>query len=424
MAISRREVWAAGLISVAAGFVLAGYSAVRNASSTLFKESYGTGALPLLLAVMPLGVLGVLYVYAWLLSALGPRRTLFVTTLGSGLLIAGLFAAIRFEYAVPQLRVARVLVRIFSDAYIALLIEQYWSFLNSTLDTPAGKRLNGPIMGVASLGAVAGAWWVGEIVGRWGTVNVLLIGALSLLPAAIVSDFAYAQVGEPAPSEREPRRHGGLAWRLFASNRLLVGILAMVVATQVLASVLDLNFQTVLQNAIPARDAQTRWAVRFEALMNLLAAVMQFVAAPLLLRFVPVAILLVGMPLIQMAVAGASFARPGLNAAAGAYLVFKMFDYSLFKAAKEILYIPLSYDARYRAKEVIDVFGYRTSKGATGAMIAVFERFVGAAAVAGAYGVIALSACAAWLGAAAFIGARPIPVRIHPGAASSPQPGA
>ena len=99
-----------------------------------------------------------------------------------------------------------------------------------------------------------------------------------------------------------------------------------------------------------------------------------------------------------------SLAHPTLGFAAGAYIVFKMFDYSLFKAAKETLYIPLSYDARYRAKEVVDVLGYRTAKGATSAVIAGFERWVGPA-VARAYGPVALAATGVWAVAALLAGA-------------------
>jgi AAA family ATP:ADP antiporter len=177
----------------------------------------------------------------------------------------------------------------------------------------------------------------------------------------------------------------------------------MVVATQVVAAVVDLNYQTVLQDKIPRPDAQTKWAVQLEAVMNLLAAFMQFVAAPLLLRFVPVAVILVAMPLIQASVCAVSLAHPTLAFAAGAYVVFKMFDYSLFKAAKETLYIPLSYDARYRAKEVVDVLGYRAAKGATSAVIAAFERSVGPT-IARAYGPVALAATGVWAFAAAMAG--------------------
>lgn len=369
--MARRAFWAAACISVAAGFVLAGYSAIRNAATTLFKESYGVGKLPLLMAVMPVGVFLVLLVYARVLSWLGPRRTLMATTLGCGAVIAGFYGVIRLEGVWAGAKWARAGVKIFSDAYIALLIEQYWSFLTSTLDTRAAKRLNGPIMGVASLGAVAGAFFVAQIVERFGTVSMLLVAAGSLVPAAILSDAAYRVAGDLVRTSGgvvkrvsgEGERHRGLALGLFGREPLLVAILVMVVATQVVATVVDLNYQTVLQAAIPARDAQTKWAVQFEGVMNLLAAFMQFVAAPLLLRFVPVGAILVAMPVIQAGVTAVSFAHPTLGFAAGAYVVFKMFDYSLFKAAKETLYIPLSYDARYRAKEVVDVLGYRAAKG-------------------------------------------------------------
>jgi AAA family ATP:ADP antiporter len=403
MAISRREFWVAAYISLSAGFVLAGYSAIRNASSTLFKESYGAAKLPLLMALMPLGVLAILYLYALLLSALGPRRTLWVTTLGSGALIATLYGAIRVETFHPQIRLARAALRIFSEAYIALLIEQYWSFLNSTLTTPTAKKLNGPIMGVASLGAVAGAWAVAASVQRFGTVNMLLFAAATLVPAAILSDLAYQVGGEPrkVPERNDHANEGRattLALNLLARNPLLIAILAMVVATQVLATVLDLSYQTILQAAIPQPDPQTKWAAQFEAVMNLLAAFMQFIAAPLLLRFLPIAAILVAMPLIQVTAAAISFAHPSLRSAAGAYAIFKMFDYSLFKAAKETLYIPLSYDARYRAKEVIDVLGYRAAKGATAAVLAIFERL--GAVIARAYGPVAIAAAAVWAMAA------------------------
>ena len=43
----------------------------------------------------------------------------------------------------------------------------------------------------------------------------------------------------------------------------------------------------------------------------------------------------------------------------------KGMDYSIFRASKETLYIPFSYDTRYRAKQVADAFTYRFAKGVT-----------------------------------------------------------
>jgi hypothetical protein len=394
MGLTRREVWVAGLIAASAGFVFVGYSAIRNASSTLFKQAYGAEKLPVVIAVMPLGVLALLFAYARLLSGLGPRRTLLVTSVGSGVFIGACYAAIRLEYLWPGLRIARAVVRIFSDGYIALLVEQYWSLINSTFDDSAAKKLNGPIMGLASLGAIAGGLLVGATVMDWGTANMLLIAAISVIPAAVLSDRAYGIAGEP----KERRRHdGGRAsdgWGLLFRSPLMISILAMIVTTQVVIAAVELNYQTVLQGAIPQADRQTQWAGRLEAVMNASAAFMQFVAAPLLLRWLPVGAILVAMPVIQLGVSVGGLRRPSLYGAAGAYLVFKMFDYSLFKAAKEILYIPLSFDARYRVKELIDVLGYRTAKGATSAVLAVAER--AGVMLASVYGPVAVAGALVW----------------------------
>ena len=75
-------------------------------------------------------------------------------------------------------------------------------------------------------------------------------------------------------------------------------------------------------------------------------------------------------------------------------MIFKSFDYSVFRAAKEILYIPLSFDARYRAKEVIDVFAYRTGKGATSILVLALQSFF---LLSPYYPMMALVAAVVWL---------------------------
>ena len=47
----------------------------------------------------------------------------------------------------------------------------------------------------------------------------------------------------------------------------------------------------------------------------------------------------------------------------------KCFDYSIFRAAKEILYIPLTRDEKTQGKAIIDVLMYRVGKGASSLLI-------------------------------------------------------
>ncbi|MCY4554546.1 MAG: Npt1/Npt2 family nucleotide transporter, partial [Candidatus Poribacteria bacterium] len=68
---------------------------------------------------------------------------------------------------------------------------------------------------------------------------------------------------------------------------------------------------------------------------------------------------------------------PSLQTGAAAYMIFKALDYSIFRAGKELFYMPLSYDSRYRAKQVIDSFGYRSSKSGSASVIELVRLRVG-----------------------------------------------
>jgi ATP/ADP translocase len=158
------------------------------------------------------------------------------------------------------------------------------------------------------------------------------------------------------------------------ASPLLVFILLVIVATQVVSTALDLRFQGILQDAMPEADKQTAFSGGFFAALNGVAAFLQFIVTPILLRFVPLKALHIGLPVVHLATCAVLTASPSLATAGAAYMVFKGLDYSVFRAAKEILYIPLSFDARYRAKEVIDVLGYRFSKGGSALLVVLGQK--------------------------------------------------
>jgi AAA family ATP:ADP antiporter len=146
---------------------------------------------------------------------------------------------------------------------------------------------------------------------------------------------------------------------------------------------------------MPNQDARSAYLGAFWAMVNGLAFLMQFVATPLLLRRLPLAALLVGIPVLHICTSGLMLSHPALWTAALALLLFKGLDYSVFRASKEILYIPLSFDARYRAKQVVDAFNYRFSKGAAAGIISLING-LGGALPGWAYPAASLLAAGSW----------------------------
>lgn len=389
--IERNRILAAMAIAMSACSLLCGYEFVRSVSQSLFIEAYGSKNLPLVMTLAPVGVLLMLYGYGRLLSAAGARRAVLLTCLFSGLVILACHAAIQ-----AHCRLATGCLYVFREAYIVLMVEQIWSFINSSFRAGECRKLNGAICGIASLGAIAGGWLVHLLAARLGSANLLLFAALSFAPTGLFAAAAYRLGGEPRPAPEEAGgRLGHLGGRLLLRQRTLLFLALLVAATQVVSTVLDLNLSRLVEQALPELDRRTRWFGSFYAQLNLGAAVFQFVATPLLLRYAPLRRVHLGIPLVHIAACLAVILAPGLFTAALAYYLFKVLDYSIFRAAKELLYVPLSFDARYRSKELIDAFGYRLAKGGMAGILAGLGRF-GTLPAAG-YPAIATAALLAWL---------------------------
>jgi ATP/ADP translocase len=318
----KKQIQIAALMATAAMFTLAGYEFIRSAATVLFKNAYGAENLPLVMAAMPFVVFLGVALYGRILTALGPRRTLIVTSLGSALLIFACYLLV-----LNGSKAITPVLYLLKELYIVLLIEQYWSYINSNLSSDGAKKLNGPITGIAGIGGAIGGTLVGITATSWGTENMLLLASLS--------EFAGSQ------------------------------------------------------------DEETALQGKFWGTLNTSVVVLQFLLVPLLMSFVSLRLIHILMPLIHLSAITVALISPSVLTVGVAFFLFKAFDYSLFRASKEVLYVPLGFDERYRAKEIIDVFGYRTGKGASSVGIVIMQK---AGIVMGSlYLPIALIATAAWL---------------------------
>ena len=155
------------MMAAAAMFTLAGYEFLRSAATVLFNTAYGAENLPLVMAAMPFVVFAGVALYGWILSQLGPRRTLLVTSLGSAMIIFCCYLVI-----LTGSKLITPVLFLIKEFYIVLLIEQYWSYINSSLKPATAKKVNGPITGIAGLGGVIGGNLVAEFAVPLGTETI------------------------------------------------------------------------------------------------------------------------------------------------------------------------------------------------------------------------------------------------------------
>ena len=391
LGIPGNKLLAALAMALSAGCLLCGYEFVRSVSQSLYIKAYTADRLPIVMTLGPVGTLLAIYGYGALLSFAGPKRAVFYTSFLSAGVILACFLAIN-----AGSRLAAGVLYVFREAYIVLLIEQVWAFINSTVRRDEGSKLNGPICGIASLGAIGGGLLVQHYAKIVGSSNLLVFAAVSLVPTGVLAAWAYHVGGEPAPAPEEARgKQGHLGARVLFRSGTLTRLALLIALTQVVSTVLDLQLSRWVEQGLPDADERTRWFGGFYAQLNMGAAFFQFIVAPLLLSWVRPRLIHVAIPLAHLVVCAMVIAFPSLFAAAAAYMVFKVLDYSLFRAAKELLYIPLSFDSRYRAKELIDAFGYRFAKGAISGLLAAARQLTALHPLT--YPLTAIAAAAAWL---------------------------
>ena len=386
--------------SLSAACLVGAYEFVRTPSATLFMAAYGAAKMPYALTAVPFMMAALIYLYARLLSAAGPLKAMLLSLTLTGLGFVWIYTALPAQGAAAGPGFMPAFFYIFSQSYIVIFVGQYWAFINSTLDSGRARIYNGPIAGGGALGPVLADWMIHKYAVSGGTQHLILFAAAAMIPATLLIWFAYHSAGEPKPDAGETgAKKGHLHLALIKENKSLMLLMGTIFLTQVLSTALDLKVNTIVESTIQGTDARSAWFGGLWMTINSTAAVMQFALAPLILRFVPIALVMVLIPTLHLGTALCLIAKPTLVMAAIALGLFKSLDYSIFQASKELVYIPLSFDARYRAKQVVDSFTYRFSKGVTALSLSAWEsamRFIGASPLP-PYGAIAVVAAAFWL---------------------------
>jgi AAA family ATP:ADP antiporter len=341
---------------------MAAYGIVRPLANAVFLEHFSPSDMLLGMAMTPVVVTVILWPYGWLLSRTGPLRTMLIST---ALSLALLLLPLVFRHPVTAF-----FLYVWKDAFVVLLVEQFWAHANSVNSIGRAKKIYGMLLLVGGTGAVSGNKLVSLLAEPVGTWTVYSFGPLLLLPFAVAMIFSYRWLGQSGKLPVRNNGHAGLG--VLRQSPYLSGIAVMVGLGQVMAAALDVLFHMYVARNIGGLDSRAAFEGDFWFYVNLGSMVAQ-AATPFILHGLSVRILHLLIPVTHLGLLASIVFFPGLHTAAAAFAWFKILDYSLFRACKEVLYVPLDFDARYRAKMVIDMVIYRTTKGGAALGLSLLE---------------------------------------------------
>ena len=257
-----------------------------------------------------------------------------------------------------------------------LLISQFWTLANDLYDARQAKRLFGFIGGGASLGGALGAAITALVVEEVGTDNLLLVSA-AILAACVVLVLVIARgqrnTDSAEPAEDQRGVGGREAIRLLRSSRHLKVIALVIGCAAVGAGIIEqqLNMAAEATRAEGATDSIAAFLATVTFYLSVIGFVVQVGLTSRIHRSLGLAFALLLLPVTLGGTGVVILLTGALWATAVARVLDSTLRYTVDKTTREVLFLPLPVELKYRAKPFLDVTVDRFGKAMAAVLLLV-----------------------------------------------------
>jgi len=344
------------------------YNVLRPITRSKFIASFGADNLPwvLLAAGLLIGVL--MHQYTQAMSRVSRRSVLPVTFAGIIALQVMLWGLLLTGW-----ESVAVGLYLFGQIVGILLISQFWTLANDIYDARQAKRLFGFIGGGASLGGVLGGGLTKYLGGIIGNNHLLLVSAAALVCCLAIVVLILRRQNPAGLSLIESERGvgGTEALRLLAHSPHLRVIALVIGLAAAGATIIEQQLNMAAEATGGNEVAITAFLADVQIYLSLAGFFVQILLTSRIHRSLGLAVALLLLPLTL----GSTGLMILLTGALWAPQVARVLDstlrYTVDKTTREILFLPLPADLKYRAKPFIDVTMDRFAKALTAIVLLV-----------------------------------------------------
>jgi len=259
---------------------------------------------------------------------------------------------------------------IWLSVFNLFVVSVFWGLMSDVWSESQGKRLFGFIATGGTLGAMAGAALTGVLskgflLGgqrlRVEPLSLLLLSMLTLeLAVQCVKRLAAIfRLGNAAHGPREPGPGPLAGLHLLGTSRYLQLIGAYMLLFTLTGTFLYLQQGAIVERAFSGTAARTAAFARIDFWVNGLSLVTQVLLTGRILTGLGIPGVLALLPLLSLAGFGALWVWPTFGVMALVQVLRRGLHYAVDRPARELLYIPLGAEERYKSKPFIDTFVYR-----------------------------------------------------------------
>jgi len=274
---------------------------------------------------------------------------------------------------------------IWANIFIVVLSTQFWILVNDVFNPREAKRLIGFFGSGGLLGGIFGALLTG-VLGRKVPEYLLPIafGILIISIFVVNSIFIWQRKKNPPVDKvkkkdqtkgAEPARVGILdSFNTIRKNKYLTLLAVVVILTVIVATFIDYQSKTVIDIYEERMDRMLLIFGFFHAGLLILPLFISIFMASAIIRRLGIGLTLLLFPFVLLLCAGGIAVWPILPLAYAIKASDKGLSFSLNQFVRELLYIPISPELKYKAKVFIDMFLNRFAKG-LGALILLILAF-------------------------------------------------
>lgn len=350
------------------------YNIIKPITRSEFITSLGADNLPYVQFGAGVLIGFIMQGYTRLMRSVPRRRIIPVTQIG----IAAILVLFWFLFTTIGQDWIAVAFYIVGLILAVLLISQFWTLANDIYDPRQAKRIFGFIGGGSSLGGATGAGLTVFLVESVGAKNMLLIAAAIMAVCVGIVMFVLkreeaAGTSDPAKAVEEKGTSGAEAIELLRSSRHLQ-VIAMVIAFAAIGAAIieqQLNMAVAEAKGSTNSDAIAAFLAQVTVYLSLIGFVIQVGLTSRIHRVLGIGFALLILPFSLGTTAVIMLFNRALWAPGLARVLDTSLRYTVDKTSREVLFLPLPAELKYRAKPFIDVTMDRFAKGMGALLILV-----------------------------------------------------
>ncbi len=349
--------------------VMFSYALCRPSTESLFLASEGSDKLPIAWLAVALGSILMVVIYNHIL----PKADL-VKLFGEVCLLAALLFSALIPLCSYVPHHAYYLLYALKDLYVVALVEIFYTYTNTVLSIKKASWIYGFFGAVGSIGAFIGNLAVGKIavaytseMALWLSVPLLLLmGVLGRIIAAIHGPAQKPLAKEEKSAAEANSKKGELpfisAWKVVNKSSYLWLMFFLIIVVQVAMTLIDYQYNHVIEATFANVDERTAVSGNIYAIASITTLLFNVLTGPII-GAIGVGSTMLIIPILLASGMVSFLAFPIFALIATVKITSKVMDYSLFKAAKNLLYIPLSYEEKTAGKSIVDMLTFRLAKG-------------------------------------------------------------